>query len=81
MYAKTYLLDPKEKNLGVKEKLSLRKFGAKSSLSDQELFQKARAAPRLQDLDTFLLPCASTVGFLVVPESSLFLSSSTCSAI
>ena len=26
----------------------------------QELFQKARAAPRLQDLDTFFRPCAST---------------------
>ena len=62
MYAKNYLLDPKEKNLGVKEKLSLRKFGAKSSLPDRSFFRKRAQHPIARsDLDTFLLPCASTV--------------------
>ena len=46
IYAKNYLLDPKEKNLGVKEKLSLHKFGAKSSLPDRSFFKK-----RAQHLD------------------------------
>ena len=45
MYAKNYLLDPKEKNLGVKEKLSLRKFGAKSSLPDRSFFKKRAQHP------------------------------------
>ena len=45
MYAKNYLLDPKEENLGVKEKLSLRKFGAKSSLPDRSFFKKRAQHP------------------------------------
>ena len=52
MYAKNYLLDPKEKNLGVKEKLSLRKFGAKSSLPDRRnvgKYQNGTSYTRVSD--------------------------------
>ena len=45
MYAKNYSLDLKEKNLGVKEKLSLHKFCAKSSLPDRNFFKKRAQHP------------------------------------